>query len=334
MEKVRFVTIGTNITDTFLKAARTVPEFELAAVYSRSEERAREFAGRHQVSRYFTDLEEMAKWDGYEAVYVGAPIAFHYPYARLFLEHGKHVLLEKAFTANGEQARKLVDLAREKKLLLMEAMMTTRFPNFFQIRDNLPKLGKIRRYVANFGVYSVRYDDYKAGKQVNTFRRDLCNGALLDMGVYCVAPMVALFGKPQEVKAFGVVLDSGVDGQSTIICRYPGMDAVNLVTKIADSYLPSEIAGEEGTMFLDHIQKLQVIEIRYRDGRTESIRVEQQEMPMVYELQDFIRTLREGRRDSCLHPMQLSLDIMEVLDEVRKQTGVFYDCDKREEESL
>lgn len=209
MEKIRFATIGTNITDTFLRAAREVPEFQLAAVFSRSEERA-----------------------------------------------------------------------REKRLLLMEAMMTTEFPNFFQIQDNLSKLGRIRRYVANFGAYSVRYDDYKAGKQVNTFRQDLCNGAMLDMGVYCVAPMVALFGKPQEIKAFGVVLDSGVDGQSTVICRYPGMEAVNLVTKIADSFLPSEIAGEEGTMYLDHIQRLQV---------------------------------------------------MEVLDEVRKQTGVSYACDIEEQ---
>lgn len=328
MKKIRFATVGTNITDTFLQAAREVSGFELAAIFSRSEERGKAFARRHGAARYFTDLEEMAGWEGYEAVYIGAPIAFHYPYAKCFLEHGKHVLLEKAFTANAFQAKELIDLARERNLLLMEGMMTTQFPNFFQIRDHLAKLGKIWRYVANFGVYSVRYDDYKAGKPVNTFRRDLCNGAMLDMGVYCVAPMVALFGKPEEIKAFGVVLDSGVDGQSTVICRYPGMEAVNLVTKIADSYLPSEIAGEEGTMYLDHIQKLQVMEIRYRDGRTESIRVEQPLSPMAYELQDFIRTLQEGRRESSHNTHRLSLEVMEVLDEVRRQIGVSYECDR------
>lgn len=327
MEKIRFATVGTNITDTFLNAARTVPEFELAAVFSRSRERAEEFAGRHHAARYFTDLAEMAQWAGYDAVYIGAPIAFHYSYAKLFLEHGKHVFLEKAFTANAEQAGELIRLAREKKLLLMEAMMTTCFPNFFQIRDNLQKLGKIRRYVANFGSYSIRYDDYKAGKSVDTFCRDLCNGAMLDMGVYCVAPMVALFGKPVEIKAFGVLLESGVDGQSTVICRYPEMDAVNLVTKIADSFLPSEIAGEEGTLVLDHIQRLGKMEIRYRDGRTESIRVEQTEHGMVYELKDFIRTLKEGRLESAGNPHQLTLDVMEVLDEIRRQVGVHYDCD-------
>lgn len=328
MDRIRFATIGTNITDTFLTAAREVPEFQLEAVYSRSRERAEAFAKRHQASRYFTDLSAMARWDGIDAVYIGAPIAFHYQYAKLFLEHGKHVLLEKAFTANGTQARELIGLAREKGLLLMEAMMTTQVPNFFQIRDNLHKLGTIRRYVANFGAYSIRYDDYKAGTMVNTFRRDLCNGAMLDMGVYCVAPMVALFGKPEEVKAYGVLLDSGVDGQSTVICRYPGMDAVNLVTKIADSYLPSEIAGEEGTLYLDHIQRLGQMEIRYRDGRTESIRVEQPEHGMVYELQDFIRTLQEKRLESSHNTHQLTLDVMEVLDEIRRQTGVIYDCDK------
>lgn len=330
MDNIRFATIGTNITDTFLKAAQTVPGFELAAVFSRSQERAKEFAHRHHAPRYFTDLVSMAQWDGFDAVYIGAPIAFHYDYAKLFLEQGKHVLLEKAFTANAAQARSLIALAGEKKLLLMEAMMTTQFPNFFQIRDHLYKLGKIRRYVANFGAYSVRYDQYKAGEPVNTFRRDLCNGAMLDMGVYCVAPMVALFGKPEEVKAYGVLLDSGVDGQSTVICRYPGMDAVNLVTKIANSYLPSEIAGEDGTLYLDHIQRLGRMEIRYRDGRTESIHAEQPEHGMVYELKDFICTLQEKRLESNHNTHQLTLEVMEVLDEIRRQVGVLYDCDQSE----
>ena len=89
----------------------------------------------------------MAAWDGFDAVYIGAPIAFHYKYAKMFIEHGKHVLLEKAFTANAAQARALTALAKQKQVLLMEAMMTTEFPNFFQIRDSLPKLGNLRRYV-------------------------------------------------------------------------------------------------------------------------------------------------------------------------------------------
>lgn len=327
MEKVRFATVGTNITKTFLKAAQGVPGFELAAVHSRTEEKAAEFAAQHGVSKYFTDLAEMAAWDGYDAVYIGAPIAFHCEYAKLFIKHGKHVLLEKAFTANAAQARELIELAQEHKVLLMEAMMTTQFPNFFQIRDNLYKLGKIRRYFASFGKYSVNYDRYKAGILVNTFNRELCNGSMLDMGVYCLAPMIALFGKPQEVKAFGVTLDSGVDGQSTVIFKYPEMDGVNLVTKIADTYLPSEIIGEEATMVMDHIQKLQMIEIRYRDGRTESIRVEQPEHGMVYELQDFIKTLQENRLESVNNTHQLTLDVMETLDEIRRQVGVKYDCD-------
>lgn len=330
MDKIRFATVGTNITDTFLRAAQAVPEFELVAVCSRTKVRAEEFAAKHHASNYFTDIGSMAQWDGFDAVYIGAPIAFHYEYAKLFLENGKHVLLEKAFTANAAQARALIALAKDKKLLLMEAMITTQIPNFFQIRENLPKLGKIRRYMANFGSYSIRYDDYKSGVPVNTFRRDLCNGAMLDMGVYCIAPMVALFGKPEEVKAFGVVLDSGVDGQSAVICRYPGMDAVNLVTKIVNSFLPSEIAGEEGTLYLDHIQRLERMEIRYRDKRTESIRVEQPEHGMVYELKDFIRTIKENRLESSNNPHQLTMDVMEVLDEIRRQVGVHYDCDEEE----
>lgn len=327
MEPIRFATVGTHITNTFLTQAKKVEGFELACIHSRTQARAEEFAQMHSAKKTFTDLAEMAAWDGYDAVYIGAPIAFHYEYAKLFLEHGKHVLLEKAFTANGAQARALIDLAKSRGLLLMEAMMTTQTPNFAILRENLHKLGTIRRFTASFGGYSVRYDDHKAGMRVNTFDRSLCNGSLLDMGVYDLAPMAALFGRPEAVKAFGVVLDSGVDGQSTVICRYPGMDAVCLVTKIANTYLPCEIAGENATMTIDHIQKLSRMEIRYRDGTVDVITPPEQEHGMVYELRDFIATLRAGRTESVNQPHELTLTVMDLCDEIRRQVGVRYDCD-------
>ncbi|MCQ4762299.1 oxidoreductase, partial [Alistipes onderdonkii] len=98
--------------------------------------------------------------------------------------------------------------------------------------------------------YSSRYDKFRQGIVLNAFNPELSNGAMMDIGVYTVYPMVALFGRPLEVEAQGIVLSSGADGQGAINFRYEGMNATVLYSKIANSSLPSEIQGEEGNLLL------------------------------------------------------------------------------------
>ncbi|WP_341467137.1 hypothetical protein [Clostridium septicum] len=86
----------------------------------------------------------------------------------------------------------MIKVAKENNVVLMEAMKTTLFPNFKIIKDNLYKIGKVRRYFASFCQYSSRYDKYKSGEILNAFKPELSNGSLMDIGVYCIAPMVNL----------------------------------------------------------------------------------------------------------------------------------------------
>ena len=95
----------------------------------------------------------------------------------------------------------------------MEAMKTTLLPNFQVIKENIHRIGKVRRYFTSFCKYSSRYDKYKNGEILNAFKPELSNGALMDIGVYCIEPIINLFGKPKSIKANGFMLESGVDGQ-------------------------------------------------------------------------------------------------------------------------
>lgn len=264
---VRFGIVGTNwITERFLKAALQAEDFQLTAVYSRTEEKAKEFAGKYGVKRTFTDLQKMAASGEIDAVYIASPNSLHAEQSILFMKNNVHVLCEKPIASNTKELTSMIAAARENNVLLMEALKSSFMPNFLAVKENLHKIGKVRRYFASYCQYSSRYDAYRQGTVLNAFNPDFSNGSLMDIGIYCVYPLVALFGKPEEIKAAGYMLESGVDGEGSMVLKYPDMDAVIMYSKITDSSLPAEIQGEEGNIVIDRISAPEKVELHYRNG--------------------------------------------------------------------
>lgn len=326
---IKFAIIGTNwITEEFIKAAKEVPDFSLKAVYSRTEEKAKEFAAKVGAELTFTNLEEMAKSDEIDAVYIASPNSFHAEQAILLMNHGKHVICEKPMASNTKEVQAMIEAAQQNNVVLMEAMKTTLLPNFQAIRKHIHKIGKIRRYFASYCQYSSRYDAYKQGTVLNAFNPQFSNGSLMDLGVYCLYPMVVLFGKPLNVKANSVKLETGVDGEGSVILDYGEMDAVVQYSKISNSYIPAEIQGEEGSIIIDAIHTPQKVEIRYRDGRIKDITETQDHHPMYYEAKEFIELIQNGKQQSEINSHQHSLTTIEIIEKARKQTGIVFPADK------
>ena len=254
MKKIRFGVIGTNnITDWVIAGGREDERFELAAVCSRTRERAEEFAAKHSIPHIFTSLEEMAKCPLIDAVYIATPNYMHARQSILCMDNGKHVLCEKPFASNAREVRAMIDAARRNNVTLMEAMISTLNPNFAIVKERIKQIGTVRRYFASYCQYSSRYDKFKEGIVLNAFKPELSNGAVMDIGIYTIYPMVALFGRPEKIDAQGVLLHTGVDGQGAVNLQYKGMNATILYSKIANSSLPTEIEGEEGNLLLDRI---------------------------------------------------------------------------------
>lgn len=327
--KVRFGIIGTSaITEWFLEGASKVEDFELVAVYSRNIDKAKEFGERYGARLFFDDLEEMASSDEIDCVYIASPNAMHAKQALICLNHKKHVLGEKAFASNLKEAREMIDAANKNNVVLMEALKTVQLPNFKILLDNLHKIGKIRKYFGSYCQYSSRYDKYKSGIIENAFKPELSNGALMDIGVYTIYPMVVLFGKPKSLKADAYMLGTGVDGQGTVMFDYEDMKGVVQYSKISNSYIPSEIQGEEGSIIIDKINTFNEITIRYRDGREEIISKEQDVVgDMRYEIEEFIRTIKSGEKESKINSHKNSLEVMEVMDKVREEIGLRFNAD-------
>ena len=151
----------------------------------------------------------------------------------------------------------------------------------------------------------------------------------MDIGIYCLYPLVVLFGEPTGIKAEGILLESGVDGEGSILLKYAEHDAVISYSKITTSYLPAEIQGEEATMVIDKINHPQKVEIRYRDGRIEDVTRAQTPKTMHYEIREFIRLFQAGKKESATNSHAASRATMQIMDEARRQIGLVFPADQR-----
>jgi len=150
----------------------------------------------------------------------------------------------------------------------------------------------------------------------------------MDIGVYCIYPMVQLFGRPDSIKASGLMLDSGVDGEGSILAHYMEMEGTVMFSKVTNSYIPSEIQGENGSILIDKISEPEKVEIRYRDGRVEDISNLPEHHTMYYETKEFIELIKNGSLESTVNTYENSIAVMEILDEARKQIGLKFPADR------
>lgn len=326
--KINFGVIGTNvITERFLEAGKDAEGFCLRGVYSRSREKAVDFARKHGADLAFDSLEDMASCKEIDAVYVASPNSLHASQSIQMLKGGKHVLCEKPIASNQREFEEMKKAALEKRRILLEAMRSVYSPGFQAIRENLHKLGKIRRVSFQYCQYSRRYDNFKKGIIENAFNPALSNGALMDIGVYCVHPLVSLFGKPEKVISSSLKLSNGIDGAGTILTEYPDFQGELLYSKITDSRVPSQIQGEEGSLVIREIPDPQEVVLYYRDGRTETLEIPRTENNMVYEIREFLRLIREKRYShEYLENSQMEIELM---DEVRRQQKIFFPADRK-----
>ena len=327
---MNFVIVGTNfISDTLVNAANSVSEFTLYGVCSRKVSSGEAFLAKHNQShaKVFTDISQVCADKRVDAVYIASPNSLHMNYAIACLKAKKHVLGEKPSAANSAELAKIIDEAKQNQCLYMEAMMTTLLPNFARLKLAIQKIGKPRKYIGQFSQYSSRYDKYKNGEQPNTFLPEFANGALVDLGIYPLYILIALWGAPNSVQASGVLLDTGVDGAGDILLNYDTKQAVISYSKISQGDNVTEIQGEKGRIRIEAVSLLKNMTFIANDGSVENLSSEFDEHYMRYEIAHFIATINSASNESTVNTHALSQHVMSVLDEARLQLGVVYPND-------
>ncbi|WP_373944484.1 Gfo/Idh/MocA family oxidoreductase [Vibrio chagasii] len=325
---IKFAVIGTNwITQKFVQAAHESQSMQLTAVYSRNLDSAAQFAQEFAVETTYDSLDALANDSTVEAVYIASPNSLHCEQSILMMEHGKHVICEKPVASNIVEATRMFEVAEKNGVVLFEAYKSQFLPNFKQVQLGLEKIGKVHKAHINYCQYSSRYQKYLNGENPNTFNPAFSNGSLVDIGFYCVAATVALFGEPENAQASAKLLESGVDAHGCAIFQYPEFDVTLAHSKVSDSYASSEIQGEQGAIIIDHIAECTDVKIRYRDGSIENLTQVQSENSMSYEAQAFADCIG-GDHTTQTDAKQRALTVAKLITKMRQQVGVVYPADK------
>ena len=323
---IRLATIGSNwITEKFIDAALQTQQYQLAAIYSRDIDKARQFAQKYNIDVIYDDLIQLANDTNIDVVYIASPNSLHFAQAKLMLENNKDVICEKPLTSNLVQTQRLLDIAKQNQQIIFEALKTYYLPNFELIRNYLPKLGKIHKALLNYCQYSSRYSSYLDGENPNTFNPQFSNGSIMDIGVYPLNFAIGLWKKPSSIYASGTQLDSGVDAHGTVLLNYDDFDIIIWHSKVTNSSIHSEIQGEDGTLIIKHLSVCEQVFYQPRQGELQEITLTQNSNEMYYEALEFANLYQQ--RQINHKGLKYSLISSQLLTEIRKQIHVKFPAD-------
>lgn len=298
------------------------------AVASRDMERAKDFADEWGFEKAYGSYEEMLADTEVNLVYVATPHSFHYEHAKLCLDYGKHVLVEKPFTVNSKQAKELLAYAKEKGCLIAEAMWTRFMPSRQMIDDILASgvIGTVSSVTANLG--------YEMTHKERLVEPHLAGGALLDVGIYPInfARMIA---KEEVVKitSDAVMSSKGVDLVNSVTLTFKNnILAILHSSMLADTDRLGVVYGDKGYLEVQNINNCEEIRV-YNNARemTAKYQVPKQINGYEYEVIACKNAIESGVLECKQMPHSETIYMLEIMDAVRKQWNMKYPFEELDE---
>jgi predicted dehydrogenase len=314
-EPLRWGILGTGgIAHTFASDLRFTDQGVVTSVGSRSLASAEAFADEFGVAHRHGSYEALVEDDDVDVIYVATPHPMHLANASLALEAGKPVLVEKALTMTGEEARTLVALARSTGLFLMEAMWTRHLPHILKLRELVASgaLGDLVSVEADHGQWFARNPAHRL------FAPELGGSALLDLGVYPVSFASMLLGTPERVLALVDPAFTGVDGQVSMLFGYAsGAQSILTCTSSARTATRACVSGTDARVEIEgDFYAPTTMTLIARDGQRHRMEFSTQGRGLHYQAEEVARCLREGATESPRMPTDESVSIMETMDRV------------------
>ena len=321
---MKLAVLGTGkIVQEFLPMIQQVTDVELVALLStpRSLDKAKEMQAQYQVQEVYTDYETLLGNATIDTVYVALPNHLHYQYTKAALLQGKNVICEKPFTLNAQQLQELIQIATEKRLILLEAITNQYLNNFLQIKKDLAQLGKIKIVECNYSQYSSRYDAFKEGKILPAFDPQKGGGALMDINIYNIHFVVGLFGKPEKVQYLANV-ERHIDTSGILVLDYGDFKAVCIGAKDSTANIRSVIQGTDGSIeVLGATNEMPRYERRSKT-EIEAVNVNLDKHRMYQEFEKFTEVIVQKDLAFALEQLNHSLTVMQVVDQALESANL------------
>ena len=319
MAEIKWAVLGTGVIANEMAAALAKGGRNIYAVGNRTHSKAVAFAEKYGIEKVYDDFEEMFTDPDVDVIYITTPHNTHLPFMEKALRGGKHVLAEKSITLNSAELERVRALAKEKKLILAEAMTIYHMPLYRKLREILAsgRLGKVNLITMNFGSFK-EYD-----MQNRFFNRNLAGGAMLDIGVYALS-FVRWFmeSKPDVVLSQYNPAPTGVDESSVFVLKNAEAQMATVALSL-HSKQPKRgmISCEKGYIEIMEYPRAEEAVITYVDGTKETVRAGAHEDALMYELQDMEMAIQG---DTSRIYAEYTEEVMEIMTSLRREWGIVY----------
>lgn len=321
-KKIKWGIIGLgSIANKFATDLATIEDAELYAVASRDQEKADYFADKHDARKAYNSYEKLANDPEIDAVYIATPHALHKENALLFLEKGIAVLGEKPFAMNAQEVDEMIAKAKEKKVLLMEALWTYFLPHYQFVLEELKskKYGEILKIESDFGFHP----SYNLKSRV--FNKAMGGGSLLDIGIYPIFAALSTLGLPKNIEASATFFENGTDSSCNMIFNYDNNVTAHLKSSLLEVTPTQAIFYcEKGILKINtqfHAPSTVTI-IQNGEEKTKSFGYNT--IGYNFETLHFNQLIRDGKTESDIMTFDFSMQLIKTLDTVGDLIGLKY----------
>ncbi|MDO5517344.1 MAG: Gfo/Idh/MocA family oxidoreductase [Clostridium sp.] len=319
---IRWGIIGPgNIASKFVKEVNIEGESRIISVYGRNQEKVERFSKENKVEKYYTNLGEFLKDEEIDVVYIATPHNNHMEMAIECIKHGKHVLCEKPFSYNYKTSREVFEIAEKSNVFIMEALKPLFMPAVKRAKEWIEegRIGKVKLITANFG--SRNSED----ESPRLYDKQYAGGALLDVGIYTI--MIANYmmnSNVEVIKGTAEMTSTNVDETDTVSLKYSNGALASLTCSIAcNNGKDAVIYGECGKIVIPSFSKAKEVYLYCDDGEEKYVDT-YEGYGMMYEIQEVNKCIKEKNLQSETASHRVTLDIAEIMDEIRKQINLIY----------
>ena len=320
MKEIKWAVLGTGIIANEMAQALIKNGKNIYSVANRTHQKAVDFAQKYNIGKVYDNMNDVFTDPEVDVVYITTPHNTHLEFMKKAIVNGKHILVEKSITLNSDELNEAISLAKEKGVIIGEAMTIFHMPIYKKLNEILESgaLGKVNLITMNFGSFK-EYDMTN-----RFFNRNLAGGAMLDIGVYALS-FIRWFmdSKPNNLVSQVKSAPTGVDEQAgLLLTNEEGQMASVMLSLHSKQPKRGMVSCEKGYIEIMEYPRAWEATITYADsGKTELIKAGENADALAYELADMEKAIN-GDVD-CMH-FDYTKDVMDMMTEFRKSWGFKY----------
>jgi len=325
------------IVKNFLSFANEIKGLHLEGICATLQEEKimNELCEKHKIKTSYTNYDKMLMNEAIDVIYIGVPNHLHFAFARKALDANKHVICEKPFTSNYKEANTLIKMAKEKNLIILDAITTRYLPNTKHIKNEIEKLGELKIVSMNYSQYSSRYNAFKQGEILPAFNPEMSGGALMDLNIYNINFALLMFGEPKH-SHYEANIQRGIDTSGILTLDYGSFKCVCIAAKDCKAPLTTTIQGDAGCIVIESpVNAIDGYQILMNSDSSRQMKhsdepfynYNQDKHKMMHEFEAFVEVVQTKDFDHVDKMNALTLSTMKILDNARKSANIVFPSD-------